>query len=117
MPSYCWIALEHLDAGDKRSFQQMIDEMPPGARWQLEAGYFDEISRHCAHRIQDVQSRRPGNVMTFEGSWNSPRCLRQSPDGRGAIYWLSGGDAVAYGRCCLANCPLGRSGEESGVQS
>lgn len=109
MVTYCWIAFEQLDKGDKAGFTQMMDEMPATARWQLENGYFEDVQKVCSYRVDCEQSRRPVNGLNVEWSWEHRRCLRQSPDGRGLAYWASGGDAIAYGPCCLANCPFGRN--------
>jgi hypothetical protein len=109
MVTYCWIAFEQLDKGDKTGFQRMMDEMPEGARWQLANGYFEDVQKVCAHRIEAEPARRPVNGLNVEWSFEHKRCLRQSPDGRGLAYWASGGDIAAYGACCLANCPIGRN--------
>jgi len=109
MVTYCWIAFEQLDKGDERGFQKMMDEMPTGARWQLENGYFEDVQKVCMHRVNMEPVRRPVNGLNVEWGFELKRCLRQSPDGRGLAYWASGGDAIAYGPCCLVNCPIGKA--------
>ena len=99
-------ALMNFKAGNSAVGQQMLDEVRNRALIEV---YFDEIRAVCRYRFRAEYEPRRGNVMAFEGDWRMWRCLRQSPDGRGALYWASGGDAAVYGLCCCAGCPLGRA--------
>lgn len=92
---------------DAATSQAILDSLDTGARWQVELR-FDEVSAICSNRVSREQLRRPGNRMSFEATIATDRCLRQSPDGRGATWLLSGGDALAYGACTCAGCPIGR---------
>ncbi len=74
MVTYCWIAFEQLDKGDKHGFQKMMDEMPAGARWQLANGYFEEVQKVCCHRVDAEPSRRPVNGLNIEWSFEAKRC-------------------------------------------
>lgn len=60
----------------------------------------------CPDRRQPDLERRPVNGLNVEIGTPLARCMRQSPDGRGAVWVLSGGSILAYGVCCRASCPL-----------
>ena len=100
------LALSHFANGDAAAGQLTLDSMPPGARWQLDLR-FGEVAAVCQHRLVVARPPRPGNRLCVEHVTPLPRCVQQSPDGRGAAWLASGGDAAAYGACCLAGCPLG----------
>lgn len=72
--------------------------------WQMET-YFAELSPHCPQRIQPAIIRRPANALCVEIGEGRPRCLRQSPDGRGLAWYFSGGSELAYGVCSPVGCP------------
>lgn len=81
-----------------------LDTIPP---FQF-SEWFAELSRVCP----DVLSARPGidynrqrNALRVEIVPGSNRCKRQSPDGRGLAWLLSGGSPIAYGICGRASCP------------
>lgn len=53
--------------------------------------------------------RRPANALNVEtGFFPAKRCLLKSPDGRGLVWYLSGGSLFAYGQC-NKRCPLEES--------
>lgn len=73
---------------------------------------FDAIAADCGARKEQRVERRPGNALNVEIGTPMPRCMLQPPDGRGVtkdggtLDWLrSGGNEIAYGVCCAANCP------------
>jgi len=66
---------------------------------------FGEFSDACTERLGIDQERRPANALCVEYMTPTPRCKLQSPDGRGLAWLLSGGSALAYGRCCRESCP------------
>lgn len=106
MISAVQLALDNFARGWPDAGQQVLDELQPGARYQVELR-FDEIAAVCCHRMTVSRQPRPGNRVCVEHVAPLPRCVRQSPDGRGAAWLASGGDMLAYGVCCLAGCPLG----------
>lgn len=108
MISAVGLALHHYDNGQAAAAQQVLESMTPGGRWQIDLN-FAEVSDICQHRISPDTSRRNGNRICVEAGYSAlNRCMKQSPDGRGAVWLLSGGDALAYGICCPINCPLAR---------
>lgn len=106
MISIIQLALDHHAAGRIDACQQTLDGISAGGRWQVELR-FDQVATICQHRIEARQEPCPGNRLCIEHVMPAPRCLRQSPDGRGAAWLMSGGDGAAYGPCQLATCPLG----------
>lgn len=72
--------------------------------WQFET-YFTELSPHCPDRVQPELIRRPVNGLCIEIGEGRPRCLQQSPDGRGLAWYMSGGSVLAYGACGCRSCP------------
>lgn len=83
-------------------------ESVPAWQWRLR---FDDLAPVCPSRLavtpgQDFNRQR--NALRMENTPNTePRCSRQSPDGRGLAWFLSGGSPLAYGPCCLRGCPRG----------
>jgi hypothetical protein len=109
MPTITWFALEQFDKNTpeaKTAGQRLLDALPVGARFQVEA-YWQEIEKVCQHRAEVEVTRRPVNGLNIEHIGGAARCLLQSPDHLGLRYLLSGGPVTAYGRCCLSGCPLG----------
>lgn len=80
---------------------QQVSTVSP---WQFET-YFTELSPHCPDRVEPEVTRRPANALIIEFSGGRPRCLQQSPDGRGLAWYMSGGSVLAYGVCSCASCP------------
>ena len=101
------LALDNHSNGNADAAQQVLDTLDTGARWQVDLR-FSEVSAICSHRLTVEQEPRSGNRMAIETWPATPHCMRQSPDGRAAAWLLSGGSALAYGRCCLSQCPIGR---------
>ena len=85
-----------------------IDAVPA---WQW-AVHHDDLARICPSRLSVVAGRdfsRQRNALRCE--WvpsTEPRCSRQSPDGRGLAWLMSGGSPLTYGRCYLSCCPRAR---------
>ena len=118
MPTLTWFALEQFDKGTpeaKSAGQRLLDALPVGARFQVE-GYWQEIEKVCQHRVEAEVERRPVNGLNIEHIGGAARCTLQSPDCLGLRYWLSGGPITAYGRCCLAGCPLATARMQEGGQ-
>jgi hypothetical protein len=67
--------------------------------------HFDELSELCPSRRDIGTPMRKANALNIEVGQPMPRCMDRSPDGRGAIYHLSGGSLLAYGKCCASGCP------------
>ena len=101
------LALDNHSSGNQAAAQQVLDTLDTGARWQVDLR-FSEVEAICVHRVTVEQEPRNGNRMAIETWPVMPRCMRQSPDGRGAAWILSGGSPLVYGRCCLSECPIGR---------
>lgn len=106
MISALQLAIDHYEAGHTAAAQQVLDGMTPGARFQIDVN-FDAVRRICQHRRGGEYRARRANALNVEvGAYSQDRCMRQSPDGRGAIWLLSGGALEAYGVCCRQGCPL-----------
>ena len=89
----------------ERGANPMLDDVPG---WQFSL-YFDDLSAICSSRLEVEAGRdfnRQRNALRCEMVPDAtPRCSRQSPDGRGLDWYLSGGSPLAYGQCCLSCCP------------
>lgn len=74
----------------------------PSFQWDI---YWRELARLCPSTIQPRPAKQR-NALRIEILPDSgPRCSRRSPDGRGLIWLLSGGDPLSYGVCCERACP------------
>lgn len=71
--------------------------------WQWEI-HFSDLAARCPDARQPELERRPGNALNVEIGTPQRRCVRMSPDGRGAAWLLSGGSLLAYGPCSSAAC-------------
>lgn len=74
----------------------------PAAQW---GEWFRDLAPLCHDRRALEVERRPGNALNVEIGAPVPRCLRQSPDGRGLAWLHSGGSVLAYGACSARSCP------------
>lgn len=74
----------------------------PDWQWGI---WFKDLKTHCPDRRTPDPIRRPANALNVEIGQPSARCLRQSPDGRGSAWLLSGGDLLVYGVCRQSQCP------------
>jgi hypothetical protein len=64
-----------------------------------------EFAEQCPDR-RDVQAEPLFmNRLAINVAHPAPRCMQQSPDGRGAIYYRSGGSLLMYGECRQRGCP------------
>lgn len=75
-------------------------------QWEV---WFEELRNACPDRITSRPPERATNRnrLRIEGDPSClavPRCKARSPDGRGLVWLLSGGDASAYGACRLGDC-------------
>lgn len=77
----------------------------PSVQWEV---YAADLVPHCPARRTLPVERRPGNALNVEIGEPLPRCMEQSPDGRGSAWMLSGGSLLAYGACDASSCPLRR---------
>lgn len=67
--------------------------------------WFGDVSPACpSRRVLDIEMR-PGNALNVEIGAPRPRCMEQSPDGRGLAWAASGGSLLAYGPCVARSCP------------
>lgn len=71
---------------------------------------FAELQSSCTHRRNSQVTRRRGNHLNVEYFGGGTYCMLQSPDGRGSVWLLSGGDIEAYGQCFEYRCPLMKEG-------
>lgn len=78
-----------------------LDEIP-AAQW---SEWFRDLAPLCDDRHAPEVERRPGNALNVEIGAPHPRCLLQSPDGRGLAWLHSGGSVLAYGPCSARSCP------------
>jgi hypothetical protein len=60
---------------------------------------------NCPFRKVPDLERRRANALNVEIGSPSPRCTQKSPDGRGLLWWFSGGSLLSYGVCDIRNCP------------
>ena len=78
-----------------------LDAIPP-VQWAV---YWTDLAPLCSSRIEPSRGKQR-NALRIEvlpsDEW---RCSRQSPDGRGLAWLLSGGDPLAYGACRERMCP------------
>ena len=100
MPTLAYVLLDNLDRFGVPGIS--YDDIPS---WQWQ-GHWGELSQHCPDAVRPEPVRRNGTRLNIEtGTCDSQRCLKQSPDGRGTRWLMSGGDARDYGRCTVALCP------------
>ncbi len=100
MPSLAHHVAEAIDRGVPVP-KETFDAIP---RTQLRV-WFSEVVSACPSRRAMGVERRPANALNIEIGQPLPRCMEQSPDGRGLAWILSGGSALAYGTCCASACP------------
>ena len=100
MASNAFHAVDACNIGTREQCAAAINGVPA---WQF-ATYFDLLAPHCPDRLEVDSARRPCNGLNVEIGTPAPRCKQRSPDGRGLAYLLSGGDAIAYGRCHKNAC-------------
>lgn len=77
-------------------------ESIPAVQWEV---YWSDLSALCPSRLmpEPVRQRNALRIEVLPDS--EPRCSRQSPDGRGLAWFLSGGNPLAYGACRERGCP------------
>lgn len=104
MPSFAAVALAWLDQHPDATLDQkwrLYEEITP-----LWFGvHFAELCDRCPSARFPELPMRPGNALNIEIGTPMPRCLEQSPDGRGVAWLLSGGSVLAYGICGRRECP------------
>lgn len=102
MISAAQLALDQAAAG-----QTPTVEAVPAWQWVLR---FDELQKICPSQFGETAEKLgpQKNALRVElvhFSASSQRCKLQSPDGRGLIWYLSGGSPLSYGKCCASQCP------------
>ena len=105
MISVAQLILRRGEAG--ASVLQEFARLPP---WQMEI-WWDDLAPHCPSSIQPELARRPANALNVEIGEPRKRCGLLSPDGRGMLWILSGGDVLAYGQCTKRECPRAKREE------
>lgn len=104
MASYASLIVDALNAG-RRVPPGRFDEIPT-FQWEV---YFSDLAPHCPSSI-GVLPESQRNALRIEVLPSTePRCSRQSPDGRGSVWLLSGGSPLAYGKCEMRSCPRVRA--------
>lgn len=103
MISLARLVLDRAEAGKPPTRAEL--EAVPASQYEI---YFEELSRICPSRMALGIPRRPANALNVEIGQPMNRCKERSPDGRGAIWLLSGGSPLAYGLCACAGCPRTR---------
>ena len=97
------MALDCAESGDRQRAARMLWEQVPA--WQVK-GNWKDAANICGQRVDPSLERRPCNGLNVEIGSPSPRCLSKSPDGRGLLWYFSGGSVLAYGVCSQNDCPL-----------
>ncbi len=105
MISLAQLILDRIAAGTNA-----LEEFAQLPAWQMDLRW-DELSPHCPSRIQPELARRPSNALNVEIGEPRVRCALRSPDGRGMLWILSGGDVLAYGQCTKRECPRAKREE------
>jgi hypothetical protein len=82
----------------------LLDSVPAW-QWAVPGGWWPDLAQHCPSRVAPDVPRRGGNGLNVEVGAPLPRCLEKSPDGRGLVWWMSGGSVLAYGHCRQHGCP------------
>ena len=103
MNTLAFLALEWIDNNPEATNEhksQAVDNVPAD-QWPM---HWKELSAHCRYRIECDTPRRRGTRLCIEVGKPAGRCLKQSPDGMGGRYLISGGDPVAYGTCKRSKC-------------
>jgi hypothetical protein len=80
----------------------------PDWQWESAGMKKPRTPEACGHFVPGETVRRNGTRLCVEFTSTSARCTLKSPDGRGALWLLSGGSPLAYGRCTPQRgcCPL-----------
>lgn len=107
MISAAQLVLDQAAEGKRRP---QVEHVPA---WQWRER-FEDLCRICPSRLEVEAGRdfnRQRNALRCENVPSvEPRCSLLSPDGRGAVWFMSGGSPLAYGRCELAMCPRAKGG-------
>ena len=107
MRTIAFDVLEWLDDHPEATSEQkcsLLGQVPMW-QWAMPDGHWGELKNHCQNRVAPGPERRPGNALNIEIGTPMPRCLYQSPDGRGLAWYMSGGSALDYGHCTQSKCP------------
>jgi len=107
------MALDAAEAGDRLKAARMLWDQVPA--WQIRHNWKD-ASEICGQRVTPSGEPRPCNGLNVEIGAPSSRCLSKSPDGRGLLWYFSGGRVSAYGVCCPSGCPLLSDERRKGAQ-
>lgn len=91
---------EHVSSDEAMRLLDLV----PASQWAVNGGWWPDLSRHCPSRVQPAVERRPANALNVEIGTPMARCLERSPDGRGLVWWMSGGSVLAYGVCTQRAC-------------
>ena len=105
MISLAQLILDRVAAGTNA-----LEEFAQLPAWQMDLRW-DDLAPHCPSRIQPELARRPANALNVEIGEPRKRCALRSPDGRGMLWILSGGSALAYGQCDKRECPRAKREE------
>jgi hypothetical protein len=79
----------------------------PSDQWEI---YWDDLHSICPSRLTPNKVKQRNALRIEILPDDGPRCSRRSPDGRGSLWFLSGGDSLSYGRCELQRCPRASPG-------
>lgn len=92
--------LDRAEAGIAVSSSE-LNGIPP-VQWDV---YWGDLAPLCPSQIAPNQVRQRNALRVELLPDSGPRCAKRSPDGRGLVWLLSGGDPLSYGRCCERACP------------
>lgn len=77
-----------------------LDAIPP-YQWRI---YLTELAPLCPQQKYPADNAKNPSALHIDAMEPHARCTEKSPDGRGLIWWLSGGSLMAYGPCD-SDCP------------
>lgn len=70
------------------------------------------MSSECRSRLEQPTPRRPVNGLNVEIGTPAARCINKPPVNANGVkadafrWLLSGGSELAFGVCCVSDCPL-----------
>ena len=109
--------IEHIDDHPemtRKQREEMVDAVPAW-QWQVTGGWWPDLAMYCRNRIEPNLLGRPVNGLNIEIGAPAARCLYRSPDGRGLLWLMSGGSALAYGICEQSACERCADGRPRGA--
>lgn len=95
------LVLDRAAAGLRPTGSELAS-VPP---WQWRINWA-ELAPLCPSAVKPLPVRQRNALRIEVLPSTEARCLQQSPDGRGAAWFLSGGSPLAYGECRRRACPL-----------